>query len=97
MESTTVGIREAKIHLSKLVKLVKNGNEVVLTERGRPVVKMVPAPAESLSLEERVHRLEDRGIIERKHGKSQKKIPMPIPVPDDLAQRYLEEDRSGRK
>jgi prevent-host-death family protein len=50
MKSSIVGIREAKIHLSKLLKLVKAGGEVILTERGQPVGKILPIDAEKLPL-----------------------------------------------
>jgi prevent-host-death family protein len=42
MQSVSIGIRDAKINLSKLIKMVKNGNEVILTDRNRPVGKIVP-------------------------------------------------------
>jgi prevent-host-death family protein len=97
MEPTTVGIREAKINLSKLLKLVRKGREVVLTDRGVPVGKIVPIEAEKLPLEARIRRLESQGVIEPGQHEEQRKIPLPIPIPDDLAQRMLREDRdSGR-
>lgn len=39
----TAGIREARQNLSALLDEVKKGREVVITERGRPVAKLVPA------------------------------------------------------
>lgn len=94
METTVVGIREAKIHLSRLVKLVRNGNEVTLTDRGRPVCKIVPVAPQSLSFEERVGRLEEQGIIEPLSGTRMKKSPPPLPLRKGLAQKYLQEDRN---
>jgi len=38
----TAGVREARQHLSALLDEVKKGREVVITERGRPVAKLVP-------------------------------------------------------
>jgi prevent-host-death family protein len=49
-----IGVREAKISLSKMLKMVKNGNEVILTDRGRPVGKIVPLEEESLPLDVRI-------------------------------------------
>ena len=40
-----VGLREANQRFSQLVKAVKLGREVILTERGKPVVVMRPARA----------------------------------------------------
>lgn len=37
------GVREARQNLSALLDEVKKGREVVITERGRPVAKLVPA------------------------------------------------------
>jgi prevent-host-death family protein len=39
----TAGVREARQYLSALLDEVKKGREVVITERGRPVAKLVPA------------------------------------------------------
>ena len=41
MRQTVVGMYEAKTHLSKLVRLVVAGEEVVITSAGTPLVKMV--------------------------------------------------------
>jgi prevent-host-death family protein len=38
----TAGIREARQNLSRLLDEVRKGREVVITERGRPVAKLVP-------------------------------------------------------
>lgn len=41
MKQTVVGIYEAKTHLSKLVRRVAAGEEVVIASAGTPLVKMV--------------------------------------------------------
>jgi prevent-host-death family protein len=38
----TAGIREARQNLSALLDEVRKGREVVITDRGRPVAKLVP-------------------------------------------------------
>jgi prevent-host-death family protein len=38
----TAGVREARQNLSALLDQVKKGREIVITERGRPVAKLVP-------------------------------------------------------
>ena len=38
----TAGVREARQNLSALLEEVRKGREVVITERGRPVAKLVP-------------------------------------------------------
>ena len=39
----TAGVREARQNLSALLDEVKQGREIVITERGRPVARLVPA------------------------------------------------------
>ena len=37
----TFSLADAKAHLSRLIELVEAGEEVTITKRGRPVVKLV--------------------------------------------------------
>lgn len=71
----TVGIREAKAHFSEYVALARSGAEVVLTDRGRPVVRLVAVvPPKRVRTEDDVlDELEAAGLLER--GKSG-----PLPV-----------------
>ena len=39
----TAGVREARQNLSALLDEVKKGREIIITEHGRPVAKLVPA------------------------------------------------------
>jgi prevent-host-death family protein len=41
-----VGIRELRAHLSRYVEQVKAGEEIVVTEHGRPVARIVPMNGE---------------------------------------------------
>jgi prevent-host-death family protein len=40
---TRVGMHEAKTQLSKLVERAEAGEEIVITRRGEPAVRLVPA------------------------------------------------------
>jgi prevent-host-death family protein len=40
---TRVGMHEAKTQLSKLVERVERGEEIVITRRGEPAVRLIPA------------------------------------------------------
>lgn len=93
MDPNQVGIRDAKIHLSKFLRIVKNGGEVVITERGKPVGKIVPYKPADLPLSERLKNLEGKGLVAPVFRKRVTKIHPPIPLPDDIAQTYLAEDR----
>ena len=93
MQSKSVGIRDAKMHLSKYLKMVQQGAEITITDRGRPVGKIIPIRTKQMSLKERIKRMEDRGQIEPVKDEGQVIIPPPIPVPDEIAQQILQQER----
>ena len=95
MQSANVGIRDAKMHLSKYLKMVQKGTEVIITDRGRPVGKIVPIQNVDLPLADRIKILEERGLIEKISTKQLTKIPSPIPVPINIAQKFLQEHRDN--
>ncbi len=59
-----VGLREANMHFSKYLKLVRKGQEVVVTERGNPVAIIKPLMKEGTP-EDKIKSLEDQGILQR--------------------------------
>lgn len=95
MQPISIGIREAKMNLSKLLKNVQKGEEIIITDRGKPVGKIVPVTQDSLSLAERIKRLERQGWIEPQKKETQGPLPSPLPLPDEIAQKYLQEDRNS--
>ncbi|MBL7179488.1 MAG: type II toxin-antitoxin system prevent-host-death family antitoxin [Pseudomonadota bacterium] len=95
MQPIRVGIRDAKMHLSKFIKMVQNGSEVILTDRGRPVGKIVPLQPGDLPLSARIQKLEDMGVLKALPQKKGIKLSAPIPVPNDIAQTFLKEDRNN--
>lgn len=62
-----IGLREANQHFSRLMKAVRGGAEVVLTDRGRPVARLIAMSesdeAEASSVAGEVRRLEAQGIL----------------------------------
>ncbi len=92
MKKNYIGIREARINLSKLIRDVRDGMEIVITDRGTPVARLVPAQGQTLSLEERIKNYESCGLIESSPEK--KNIDStPIELPRENAQRYMREER----
>lgn len=43
MTEKTVGIRELKTHLGKYLRIVRTGETILITDRGQPVGRIVPA------------------------------------------------------
>ena len=58
-------IYEAKTHLSEIIRQVKLKRQVIITERGRPVARVVPLEP-TQSLEDRFSELEMANIISPK-------------------------------
>lgn len=59
-----VGLREANMHFSKYLKIVREGQEVVVTERGTPVAIIKPLLKEEKP-EDKIRRLEEQGILRK--------------------------------
>lgn len=93
MYKLRVGMREAKENFSKLVNEVKNGAEIILTERGKPVARLAPINDESLSLPARLTKLEYAGVLEPAN-RANLKMPSPLPLCGEKAQAFLQEDRN---
>jgi prevent-host-death family protein len=62
---TTASISETKAKLSALLDRVRAGEEVTITDRGRPVARIVPLASEDVDWDERLARLERQGLIRR--------------------------------
>jgi prevent-host-death family protein len=60
MAERRIGIRELKSKLSECVREVRNGGTIVVTERGRPVARII---ADASSLDERLEVLANAGRI----------------------------------
>lgn len=60
MQQTEAGVRQLKSNLSAFLNRVKAGGTVVITERGRPIGRIVPVAA---SVEDRVGHLSQAGVV----------------------------------
>jgi prevent-host-death family protein len=61
MRKTIVGTRELKNRLSEYLRLVKAGETVIITERGKPVGQILPIRADPTS---RLKKLVEAGVVE---------------------------------
>ena len=61
MNELSIGVRELKARLSAYLRQVKAGRTIVITERGRPVGRIVPA---AQSRDERLQAMIDAGLAE---------------------------------
>ena len=79
-----VGIRDLRNHLSQYLTKVRGGQEVVVTDRGRAVARVVP-----LSEERPIDRLVAEGVVtpagQRKRSRPRRRIESTEPVSDLVA------------
>jgi prevent-host-death family protein len=89
-----MGLREANQRFSKAVKAVKGGEEVVLTERGKPIAVLKPLLG-SAKREMTVRRLEVAGLLRG----AAKPVPLPPWTPRPLKgaplSRTIQEERDS--
>jgi prevent-host-death family protein len=64
----TIGVAQLKAHLSRYLDQVKHGQEVVVTERGLPVAKIVPLRLAE-GREARRQRLAKAGLLQLGSGR----------------------------
>jgi len=60
---TSVGIRELKAHLSRYLRSINGGEEIVVTDRGRPIARIVSEPRGKQSPINHLRRLEEQGLL----------------------------------
>lgn len=61
--SKAYSIYETKAKLSELLRLVKAGKDIVVTERGEPIAKIVPFDRSPKKLAERIIEFKQKGIL----------------------------------
>lgn len=91
-------VSELKASLSAYLVGVKNGEEILVTERGRPIARLVPAVGSEPG-GERKDRLVRMGVLRPGSAKLSPDLWKPSPVRDpegQLLRSLLEERRSGR-
>ena len=96
MPTISVGVREAKANLSKLLRQVRRGAQVLITDRGHPVGQIIPVDKKTLPLESRLKDLENNGILEPEPVRRSRSARLPPPLllgKSIRAQELLQEDR----
>ncbi len=95
----SAAISRLKASLSEYLDRVKAGEEVIVTERGKPIARITPLSADNASLPPHLRELERAGLVRLGSGRIPKDF-WKVRRPDDLqgaAARALSEEReSGR-
>ena len=98
----SASVSQTRNSLSALLDLVRHGETVLITDRHRPIARLVPvvSATEAGPDEGRLARLERAGIIKRAgHPRLDEILRVPPPAPEpggDIVAALLEERRLGR-
>jgi prevent-host-death family protein len=91
----TVNISDLKARLSEHIQLVRDGEEVLVCDRNKPVARIVPCTTDDYP--ERERRLIARGILAPPNKKRRSALPPPAGnVSDEVMERIWREEREGR-
>ena len=90
----TVGVRELKNGLTRYLRRTKHGEEIIVTERGKPIALLTPIKSakHARSLEARLAALAAQGWVTLPTKKPLKRI-RAVKIPGGLISRTVIEDR----
>ena len=90
----TVSITQLKNSLSAYLRDVKAGEEVLITDRGRPIARLAPVSS-SDSMEEHLEEMERKGLLRRGTGRLPDDFwDLPRPAdPEGLVRKAISLDR----
>jgi prevent-host-death family protein len=93
----TVNIADLKGQLTAYIQRVREGEEVLVCDRNKPVARIVPCGLENLSQQE--HRLLARGVLKLPVKKRRSGSSWPQPpgnVSDQMMEQLWRHEREGR-
>ena len=89
----TTGIKELKNQLSRYLSYVKKGEDVLITERGKVIARIICENSEKISMMESLLPLVKRGLITLPTDQLDKDVPNPLRVPGKPVSEMVIEDR----
>jgi prevent-host-death family protein len=89
----TAGIKELKNQLSRYIALVKKGDDVLITERGRVIARVVKEDSRRSSLRQALQALVLKGQVVMPTREINRDIPAPVRLPGKEVSEMVLEDR----
>ena len=87
------GIKELKNSLSRYLLSVKNGEDIIITERGRVIARIIPENPGQTPLKKALRPLAEKGLIRFPEQVLDKDIAKPIGVPGKALSEIVLENR----
>lgn len=80
-----VGVRDLKAKLSEYLDKAQLGDEVVVTEYGKPIVRLIKEPVREKSTIEKLYNLAEKGSIELPTSKIKESNYKPIKTDSNVS------------
>ena len=87
-----IGLREANLHFSRYIQQVREGQQIILTERGEPMALLKPLRSSSDTLENRLQDLEMRGLL-RRASKGTFRLPRAVRIQGKRLSEFVSAER----
>ena len=89
----TAGIKELKNQLSRYIAFVKKGEDVLITERGRVIARVIQETPSRTSLRQALQALVLKGQVVMPTRDIERDIPDPVKLPGKEVSEIVLEDR----
>jgi prevent-host-death family protein len=89
----TAGIKEFKNKVSHYLSFVKNGEDVLISERGKVIARVIKEEPNHASLRQVLHPLIMKGLVTIPKKELNKEVPKPIKVPGKPVSEMFTEGR----
>ncbi len=89
----TAGIKELKNQLSRYIAIVKKGDDVLITERGRVIARVVPEGSPRHALRQALQALVLKGQVLMPEREINREVPAPVKLPGKAVSEMVLEDR----
>ena len=89
----SAGIKELKNNLSRYLSRVKKGEDILITERGRVIARIIQEDRKNMSIREALSPLIVKGLITLPGQKIDREVPSPLKLPGKPVSEMAIEDR----
>jgi prevent-host-death family protein len=89
----SAGIKELKNNLSRYLSQVKKGEDILVTERGKAIARIIREDPKEIHLREVLSPLIVKGVIKLPNQKIDRKISTPVKLPGKSVSEMVIEDR----
>jgi len=89
----SAGIKELKNNLSKYLSRVKKGEDILITERGKAIARIIKEDPKNIALREVFGPLIIKGLITLPNQKIDNEISTPVKLPGKPVSEMVIEDR----